>query len=140
MHPHIEPFFDSATSTFSYVVHAGDGTPAAIVDSVLDYDPKSGRTSTASADRLIAFVRAHGLQVEWLLETHAHADHLSAAQYLKHELGGRIAIGDRICTVQHTFKREGLYKVYFHLKRKDKTIASASVTIQVQPGMRGPAQ
>ena len=104
MHPHIEPFFDSATSTFSYVVHAGDGTPAAIIDSVLDYDPKSGRTSTASADRLIAFVRAHGLQVEWLLETHAHADHLSAAQYLKHELGGRIAIGDRICTVQHTFK------------------------------------
>lgn len=104
MHPQVEPFFDDATSTFSYVVHAGDGTPAAIIDSVLDYDPKSGRTSTASADRLAAFVREHRLQVVWLLETHAHADHLSAAQYLKHELGGRIAIGDQIRTVQQTFK------------------------------------
>ncbi|GLU30630.1 MBL fold metallo-hydrolase [Trinickia caryophylli] len=104
MQPLVEPFYDPGTSTFTYVVHAGDGTPCAIVDSVLDFDPKSGRTSTASADRVVAFVRARGLQVAWLLETHAHADHLSAAQYLKTQLGGRIAIGREITTVQHTFK------------------------------------
>jgi glyoxylase-like metal-dependent hydrolase (beta-lactamase superfamily II) len=105
MRPNVAPFFDCATSTFTYVVHAGDGTPAAIIDSVLDYDPKSGRTSTASADRVIAFVREHRLQVQWLLETHAHADHLSAAQYLKRELGGKTAIGEQIRTVQGVFKR-----------------------------------
>ncbi|MDG0023812.1 MBL fold metallo-hydrolase [Trinickia sp. Y13] len=105
MRPQVVPFFDCATSTFTYVVHAGDGTPAAIIDSVLDYDPKSGRTSTASADRVIAFVREHRLQVQWLLETHAHADHLSAAQYLKRELGGKTAIGEQIRTVQGVFKR-----------------------------------
>jgi glyoxylase-like metal-dependent hydrolase (beta-lactamase superfamily II) len=104
MRPQVEPFFDSATSTFTYVVHAGDGTAAAVIDSVLDYDPKSGRTSTASADRVIAFVREHDLRIEWLLETHAHADHLSAAHYLKRHLGGKIAIGEQICLVQHTFK------------------------------------
>lgn len=104
MHPSIAPFFDAATSTFTYVVHAGDGTPCAIIDSVLDFDPKSGRTSTQSADRVIAFVCEHGLRTEWLLETHAHADHLSAAHYLKRRLGGRIAIGDQIRTVQHLFK------------------------------------
>ncbi|HEX7684014.1 MAG TPA: MBL fold metallo-hydrolase [Trinickia sp.] len=104
MRPQVAPFFDSATSTFTYVVYAGDGTSAAIIDSVLDYDPKSGRTSTASADRVIAFVRAHGLHVEWLLETHAHADHVSAAHYLKRELGGKIGIGEQIRVVQRTFK------------------------------------
>ena len=104
MQPLVEPFFDPVTSTFTYAVHAGDGSACAIVDSVLDYDPKSGRTSTCAADRVIAFVRAHGLRVEWLLETHAHADHLSAAQYLKRELGGKIAIGEQIRTVQRTFK------------------------------------
>lgn len=104
MRPQVEPFFDSATSTFTYVVHAGDGTAAAVIDSVLDYDPKSGRTSTASADRVIAFVRDHDLRIEWLLETHAHADHLSAAHYLKRELGGKIAIGEQIRLVQRTFK------------------------------------
>lgn len=104
MRPQVEPFFDSATSTFTYVVHAGDGTAAAVIDSVLDFDPKSGRTSTASAERVVAFVREHRLQVQWLLETHAHADHLSAAQYLKRELGGKIAIGEQIRTVQHVFK------------------------------------
>jgi glyoxylase-like metal-dependent hydrolase (beta-lactamase superfamily II) len=104
MNPCVEPFFDEATSTFTYVVHTGNGTPAAVIDSVLDYDPKSAHTSTASADRVIAFVRERGLQVQWLLETHAHADHLSAAQYLKAELGGKIAIGERIRAVQHLFK------------------------------------
>ena len=105
MQPLVEPFFDAATSTFTYVVHAGDGTDCAIIDSVLDFDPKSGRTSTASAERVVDFVRAHNLHVVWLLETHAHADHLSAAQFLRRVLGGRIAIGRQICTVQHTFKR-----------------------------------
>jgi glyoxylase-like metal-dependent hydrolase (beta-lactamase superfamily II) len=105
MNPIVQPFFDAATSTVSYVVHAGDGTRCAIIDSVLDYDPKAGRTSTATADKLIAFVREHGLETEWILETHAHADHLSAAPYLKKHLGGRIAIGERIRTVQGVFKK-----------------------------------
>jgi glyoxylase-like metal-dependent hydrolase (beta-lactamase superfamily II) len=102
--PVVEPFFDPVTATVTYVVHAGRGTACAIVDPVLDYDPKSGRTSTESADRVIAFVREYGLVVEWLLETHAHADHLSAAPYLKAELGGRIAIGEHIRTVQGVFR------------------------------------
>lgn len=105
MRPCVEPFFDTATSTFTYVVHAGDGTPAAVIDSVLDFDPKSGRTSTASADRVVAFVREHHLRLQWLLETHAHADHLSAAHYLRATLGGKIAIGEQICAVQHYFKK-----------------------------------
>ena len=100
----IEAFFDHATSTVTYVAHAGDGSACAVIDPVLDYDPKAGRTSTASAERVGAFVREHSLQVAWLLETHAHADHLSAAPYLKQTLGGRIAIGENIRTVQGVFK------------------------------------
>ncbi|QGZ53941.1 MBL fold metallo-hydrolase [Paraburkholderia acidiphila] len=102
--PKVEPFFDPVTATVTYVVHAGRGTACAIVDPVLDYDPKSGRTSTESAERVVAFVREYGLRVEWLLETHAHADHLSAAPYLKAELGGRIAIGEHIRAVQGVFR------------------------------------
>jgi glyoxylase-like metal-dependent hydrolase (beta-lactamase superfamily II) len=101
--PRVEPFFDPATSTVTYVVHAGDGTPCVIIDPVLDYDPKSGRTRTASADAVIAFVRGRALRVEWILETHAHADHLTAAPYLKRSLGGRIGIGERITEVQQAF-------------------------------------
>ena len=101
--PRVEPFFDPATSTVTYVVHAGDGTPCVIIDPVLDYDPKSGRTRTASADAVIAFVRGRALRVEWILETHAHADHLTAAPYLKRQLGGRIGIGERITEVQQAF-------------------------------------
>ena len=99
----IEAFFDSSTSTVTYVVFETEGSDCAIIDSVLDYDPKSGRTSTASADRVIAFVRAHGLRCQWLLETHAHADHLSAAPYLHEQLGGQVGIGAAICDVQHAF-------------------------------------
>jgi glyoxylase-like metal-dependent hydrolase (beta-lactamase superfamily II) len=99
----VEPFFDPVTATVTYVVHTGRGSPCAIVDPVLDYDPKSGRTSTESADRVIAFVREYRLTVQWLLETHAHADHLSSAPYLKSQLGGRIAIGEHIRTVQGVF-------------------------------------
>jgi glyoxylase-like metal-dependent hydrolase (beta-lactamase superfamily II) len=101
--PLVEPFFDPATCTVTYVVHSGPGSVCAIVDPVLDYDPKAGRTSTGSAQRVVAFVREHGLTVDWLLETHAHADHLSAAPYLQAQLGGRIAIGEHIRTVQHVF-------------------------------------
>ncbi len=105
MNPHIQAFHDNTTGTISYAVYDHAHGHAALIDSVLDYDPKSGRTGTASADRLIDFVRAHGLAVEWILETHAHADHLSAARYLKERLGGRIAIGERIREVQAVFKR-----------------------------------
>lgn len=103
MRPHVEAFFDPATFTYSYVVSDPATKRCAIVDSVLDYDPAAGRTSHASADRLIAYVREQGLTVEWLLETHVHADHLSAAPYLQRELGGKLAIGDQITVVQNTF-------------------------------------
>lgn len=100
----IEAFLDPASSTYSYVVYEADGGQCAIVDPVLDYDGAAGRTCTAQADRIIAFVHAHSLQVQWLLETHAHADHLSAAPYLRRELGGKIAIGESISKVQNVFK------------------------------------
>lgn len=104
MTPRIEPFFDATTSTFTYVIYEAPGSRCAIVDSVLDYDPHSGRTATLSADRVARYVRDQGLTVEWLLETHAHADHLSAAPYLRRQLGGRIAIGEGIRRVQGAFK------------------------------------
>jgi len=85
-------------------VYGQGGSPCAIIDSVLDYDPKSGRTRTDSADKVIAFVNEKRLQVAWILETHAHADHISAAPYLRQQLGGKIAIGDHITTVQRVFK------------------------------------
>ena len=102
--PQVHGIFDPATWTVTYVVHAGPGTAAAIIDSVLDYDPKSGRTRTESADKVIEYVRANALQVEWILETHAHADHLSAAPYLRHTLGGNIGIGEQITNLQKMFK------------------------------------
>ena len=105
MQPIVQPFFDPATWTVTYVVHQEARSECAIIDSVLDYDPKSGRTSTASADRVIAFVRERALRVDWILETHAHADHLSAAPYLKRHLGGRIGIGQNIRGVQAVFKQ-----------------------------------
>lgn len=104
MTPRIEPFFDATTFTFTYVIYEAPGSRCAIVDSVLDYDPHSGRTATLSADRVARFVRDQGLTVEWLLETHAHADHLSAAPYLRRQLGGSIAIGEGIRRVQGAFK------------------------------------
>jgi glyoxylase-like metal-dependent hydrolase (beta-lactamase superfamily II) len=100
----IQPFFDPATWTISYVVFDKPGGTAAIVDPVLDYDPKSGRTSTASAQRLVDFIGEQRLRTAWILETHAHADHLSAAPWLRAQLGGRIAIGERITRVQAVFK------------------------------------
>lgn len=103
MNPDVQAFFDEATFTVSYVVAEPDGARCAIVDSVLDYDPKSGRTSTRSADAIVAHVRERNLTVDWILETHAHADHLTAAPYLKEKLGGRIAIGAHIADVQGIF-------------------------------------
>ena len=102
--PQVHGIFDPATWTVTYVVHNGTGSAAAIIDSVLDYDPKSGRTRTTSADKVIDYVMAQCLKVQWILETHAHADHLSAAPYLKQKLGGKIAIGDQITRVQRVFK------------------------------------
>ncbi|MEM8578243.1 MAG: MBL fold metallo-hydrolase, partial [Pseudomonadota bacterium] len=101
--PHVTPFFDTATNTVSYVVQDPGGRACAIIDSVLDYDAAAGRTTTASADRIADFVLAEGLEVQWILESHVHADHLSAAPYLQERLGGRIGIGDQIVTVQDTF-------------------------------------
>jgi glyoxylase-like metal-dependent hydrolase (beta-lactamase superfamily II) len=101
--PVIKAFFDEATFTVSYVVHDPESRHAAIIDSVLDYDPASGRTSFSSADAVIAYVGEKGLAVDWLLETHAHADHLSAAPYLQQKLGGKIAIGEHITVVQEVF-------------------------------------
>ena len=96
MQAQVKAFFDPATWTVSYVVFDAPGGHCALVDSVLDYDPKSGRTRTDSANQLIAFVREQNLTVDWILETHAHADHLSAAPYLRKHLGGKIAIGGKI--------------------------------------------
>ena len=103
MPAHVQAFFDPASSTYSYVVSDPATAQCAIIDSVLDYDAAAGRTATASADRLIAYVRERGLSVQWLLETHVHADHLSAAPYLKAALGGQLAIGEQIRLVQNTF-------------------------------------
>ena len=104
MQAQVKAFFDPATWTVSYVVFDAPGGHCALVDSVLDYDPKSGRTRTDSANQLIAFVREQNLTVDWILETHAHADHLSAAPYLRKHLGGKIAIGGKITQVQNVFK------------------------------------
>jgi glyoxylase-like metal-dependent hydrolase (beta-lactamase superfamily II) len=103
MQPNVKAFFDDATNTVSYVLREPEGRAAAIIDSVLDFDYASGRTDTASADAIIAYVREHDLRVEWILETHVHADHLSAAPYLQDQLGGKIGIGGNITTVQETF-------------------------------------
>jgi len=104
MNPIVESFYDKATSTFTYVVYDRIGGRAAIVDPVLDFDPASARTSTASADRVLDFASAHGLVVDWILETHAHADHLTAAAYLKRQTGAKVAIGRGITQVQVRFK------------------------------------
>lgn len=104
MNPTVEAFFDPDTETYSYVVFDRPGGRAAVIDPVLDFDPKSGRTSTAGAQRLVDFVRRGGLTADWILETHAHADHLSAAPFVRDQLGGRIGIGEHIREVQKIFR------------------------------------
>ena len=112
--PIVHGIFDKATGTVTYIVHHGIGSACAIIDSVLDYDPKSGRTTTTSAEKVVGYVNEHRLKVEWILETHAHADHVSAAPYLKKHSGGKIAIGDHITQVQKVFK--GIYNLATEFK------------------------
>jgi len=139
MKPIVQGFFDPATWTVSYVVYEKEGSACAIIDSVLDYDHKSGRTRTISADKLIAFVREKNLQVVWILETHAHADHLSAAPYLRKHLGGKIAIGEAITGVQKIFKDifnlEPEFKAdgsqFDHLLKDGEAFAIGALTTQV---------
>ena len=118
MTPTIEAFFDKTTSTISYVVYEKPGSACAIIDSVLGYDPKSGRTTSAPVEPLLAFIRKNGLIVEWILETHAHADHLSAGAFLREQLGGTLAIGENIRNVQ------GVFNKIFHLEPEFKTDGS----------------
>jgi glyoxylase-like metal-dependent hydrolase (beta-lactamase superfamily II) len=103
MTPAVHGFFDEATNTITYVVIEPEGRACAVIDSVLDFDYASGRTDTRSADAVIDFIKTRGLKLEWVLETHVHADHLSAAPYIQERLGGKIGIGDRITVVQDTF-------------------------------------
>ncbi len=136
--PIVHGIFDPATWTVTYVVYEKEGSACAIIDSVLDYDPKSGRTSTESADKAIALVREKNLQVQWILETHAHADHLTAAPYLKAQLGGQTAIGDHITAVQRVFK--GIFNLeasfkedgtqFDHLLQMDETFAIGNLSAQ----------
>ena len=105
MKPNIEPFFEPVTWTISYVIFDEADGNCAIIDPVLDYNPKSGRTDTQFADKQIQFIKNLRLTVDWILETHAHADHLSSAHYLRSKLGGKIAIGNEIPVVQETFKK-----------------------------------
>ncbi len=103
MHPDVHAFFDEATNTITYLLHEPNGSGCAVIDSVLDFDYASGRTDTRSADAVIAYIRAAELDLQWVLETHVHADHLSAAPYIQEALGGQIGIGDQITVVQQTF-------------------------------------
>lgn len=103
MTPDVKAFFDHETNTVSYVVREPQGSACAIIDSVLDFDQASGRTNTKSADAIIDHVSEQGLRVDWILETHVHADHLSAAPYIQKQIGGKVGIGDRITVVQDTF-------------------------------------
>jgi glyoxylase-like metal-dependent hydrolase (beta-lactamase superfamily II) len=101
----IEAFFDTETATVSYVVWDAESRSAAVIDPVLDYDFKASRTDTRSADRILAYVAQQSLRIEWILETHAHADHLSSARYLHQRIGGKVAIGEHIRQVQAIFKK-----------------------------------
>jgi len=136
MQPTVQPFFDPVTGTVTYLVFQSGRQECAVIDPVLDYDPKAGRTSTTNADKVIEFVRQRGLRVQLILETHAHADHLSAAHYLRRELGGKIAIGEHICTVQGVFKKlfnlEPGFDVdgsqFDHLFREDEEFSVGGLT------------
>lgn len=135
----VQSFFDEATSTFTHVVFDEAGGRAAIVDPVLDFDPSSGRTSHASADAVVAFVKSQRLTVDWVLETHAHADHLSAAPYIQAQVGGRIAIGRAVERVQKVFKAlfnlEPAFAVdgsqFDHLFEDGETFAIGALTATV---------
>jgi len=134
----IKTFFDPTTFTATHVVSCPSTRRAAVIDSVLDYDPKSGRTSTASAEQVLAYVQQQGLTVDWHLETHAHADHLSAAPWLRERLGGQIAIGAHIQQVQTVFKGvfnapdiSGDGREFDHLFQDGDTFQIGDLTVQV---------
>ena len=135
MNPMVKHFFDKATWTLTYVVYDAPRGTAAIIDSVLDYDPKSGRTRTHSADQVVEFVKAEGLTVAWILETHAHADHLSAAKYLREHLGGKIGIGNRITTVQGVFKEIFNLEAAFKADGHQFVVQSDRDFAEVDPGL-----
>jgi glyoxylase-like metal-dependent hydrolase (beta-lactamase superfamily II) len=140
----IQGFFDSTTGTVTYVLSDDATLGAAIIDPVLDFDFRSGHTATRSAGEVLGYVRSRGLTVEWILETHAHADHLSGARFLQEQLGGRIAIGEHIRQVQATFR--SLYNLersflpdgsqFDHLFQDGErfTIGSAQATAMLVPG------
>jgi glyoxylase-like metal-dependent hydrolase (beta-lactamase superfamily II) len=137
--PEVVPFFDPATNTISYVVRDPASDACAVVDSVMDFDYASGRISYGHADAIIAHIRAAGWRVEWLIETHVHADHLSAAPYIQSKLGGRLGIGENITTVQDTFgkvfnegtefQRDG--SQFDRLFRDGDSYAIGTMTVQV---------
>ena len=139
MNPVVKGFFDPDTWTVTYVVYENPGSSCIIIDSVLSYDPKSGRTHTKMADQVIEFVKQNDLKTEWILETHAHADHLTAAPYLQHKLGGKTAIGNHITTVQGVFKGifnlENSFKTdgsqFDHLFAQDEAIHAGALTGKV---------
>jgi len=138
--PQIKAFFDELTKTVSYVVRDPASANCAIIDSVLDYDNSAARTNTTAADRIIAYVQEHNLHAEWILETHVHADHLSAAPYLKKQLGGKIGIGEHIKTVQKVFSKvfaldiqefENRSGFFDHLFQHDEVFAVGSMPVKV---------
>ena len=135
----ITAFFHAASSTYSYVVADAAAKRAAVIDPVLDYDAASGRSGTASAQAIVEHIRGRGYTLDWILETHAHADHLSAAQYLKQQLGGKVAIGEGIREVQATFKK--LYNLgkgfatdgsqFDHLFKDGESLKLGGISMQV---------
>ena len=127
LNPQVHGIFDPATWTVTYVVFEKPGSACAIIDSVLDYDPKSGRTSHKSADKVIEFVKANDLKVEWILETHAHADHLTAAPYLKQHLGGQTAIGDTSVACKKCSRASSTWKPISSRTAHSLTICSKTV-------------
>lgn len=142
--PCVKTFFDPATFTASHVVRDPQSSACAIIDSVLDFDMPSGRTSTGSAAALVQYIRDEGLRVEWLLETHAHADHLSAAPWLQQQVGGKLAIGEHITTVQDTFgkvfnagaefKRDGSQFDHLFADGAEFTVGNLQATALHVPG------
>ncbi|MGB1173800.1 MAG: MBL fold metallo-hydrolase [Marinobacterium sp.] len=135
MQPIVKTFFDEPTFTFSHVVSDPETKECAIIDSVLDFDYASGKTDRVSADQIIAYIKEESLQTQWILETHVHADHLSAAPYLKEQLGGTLAIGDQITVVQNVFgkafnagtdfERDG--SQFDHLFKDDESFSIGSI-------------
>lgn len=133
--PHVQHFFDQNTNTFSYVVSDPISAKCAIIDSVLNYDAASARTSTYQADLMVHYITEHQLTVEWILETHVHADHLTAAQYLKQKLGGKIAMSQHIFSVQNTFckiynldiKQFNLYQPFDYLFENEEKFSIGSL-------------